>query len=360
MLLKQVVPAGTTVPVGELVGVIGQPGEDISGGAAVRRARQARRLPAGRGAGRGQPRPRSPPQPTAARRTAALPRPRPPSAAAGLKASPLARKWPRSAGSICGPSPAPGPRAASCCATSTTRPPTARCDGPSRRVRPSPPAASGAAYTDVPLTQIRKTIAKRLAQSIGPIPTFYLTTEVDMERAWEAREALNGAGAGGQGVVQRHHDQGDRRWRCRQHPACNAWWQDDRIRYWNEVHVSMAVAVEDGLITPVIRHADRKSLREISRRGEGPGRPGAGAEAQARGVHRRHLLGLEPRHVRHRPVHRDHQSARGRDPGRRAHRRSRPWCTRAQVAIRPPDAAHACPATTGSSTGPPGRSSCGH
>ncbi|MEP6472691.1 MAG: dihydrolipoamide acetyltransferase family protein, partial [Gemmatimonadota bacterium] len=50
----------------------------------------------------------------------------------------------------------------------------------------------------------------------------------------------------------------------RQHPDCNAWWQDDRIRYWNEIHVSMAVAIEDGLITPVIRHADQKSLREIS------------------------------------------------------------------------------------------------
>ena len=50
----------------------------------------------------------------------------------------------------------------------------------------------------------------------------------------------------------------------RQHPACNAWWQDDHIRYWNEVHVSMAVAIEDGLITPVIRHADQKSLREIA------------------------------------------------------------------------------------------------
>jgi pyruvate dehydrogenase E2 component (dihydrolipoamide acetyltransferase) len=50
----------------------------------------------------------------------------------------------------------------------------------------------------------------------------------------------------------------------RQHPSCNAWWQDDHIRYWNEVHVSMAVAVEDGLITPVIRHADQKTLREIA------------------------------------------------------------------------------------------------
>jgi pyruvate dehydrogenase E2 component (dihydrolipoamide acetyltransferase) len=50
----------------------------------------------------------------------------------------------------------------------------------------------------------------------------------------------------------------------RQHPACNAWWQDDHIRYWNEVHVGMAVAVEDGLITPVIRYADEKTLRQIA------------------------------------------------------------------------------------------------
>jgi pyruvate dehydrogenase E2 component (dihydrolipoamide acetyltransferase) len=50
----------------------------------------------------------------------------------------------------------------------------------------------------------------------------------------------------------------------RQHPACNAWWQDDHIRYWNEVHVGMAVAVEDGLITPVIRYAEEKTLRQIA------------------------------------------------------------------------------------------------
>jgi pyruvate dehydrogenase E2 component (dihydrolipoamide acetyltransferase) len=50
----------------------------------------------------------------------------------------------------------------------------------------------------------------------------------------------------------------------RLHPSCNAWWQDDRIRYWNEVHLSVAVAIEDGLITPVVRHTDQKSLREIA------------------------------------------------------------------------------------------------
>ncbi len=49
----------------------------------------------------------------------------------------------------------------------------------------------------------------------------------------------------------------------RQHPACNAWWQDDRIRYWHDIHVSVAVAIDDGLITPVIRYTDQKTLREI-------------------------------------------------------------------------------------------------
>ena len=66
----------------------------------------------------------------------------------------------------------------------------------------------------------------------------------------------------------------------RQHPACNAWWQDDHIRYWNEVHVSMAVAIEEGLITPVIRHTDLKSLREIA--AESRDLAGAGPRAQAR------------------------------------------------------------------------------
>jgi len=128
-------------------------------------------------------------------------------------------------------------------------------------------------FTDVPLTQIRKTIAKRLAQSIGPIPTFYLTTEVDMERVSEAREALNEVagrlGGSAEGPSPPKVSFNDIILKAtalalRQHPACNAWWQDERIRYWHEVHISIAVAVEDGLITPVVRHADLKSLREIA------------------------------------------------------------------------------------------------
>jgi pyruvate dehydrogenase E2 component (dihydrolipoamide acetyltransferase) len=126
------------------------------------------------------------------------------------------------------------------------------------RPRPAPLPAEG--FTDLPLTQIRKTIAKRLAQSIGPIPTFYLTTEVDMERTAELRAELPEEGRPSfNDVVIKAAAMA-----LRQHPLVNAWWQDDRIRQWHDVHVSMAVAIDDGLITPVIRHADRKSLREIA------------------------------------------------------------------------------------------------
>jgi pyruvate dehydrogenase E2 component (dihydrolipoamide acetyltransferase) len=126
---------------------------------------------------------------------------------------------------------------------------------------PRPPVSE---FEDRPLSQIRKTIAKRLVQSIGPIPTFFLTSEVDMERVAEAREALN-AVAGEQGKISFN----DIVLKAvatalRQHPECNAWWQDDHVRVWNTVHLGMAVAVEDGLITPVIKHAESKSLRELS------------------------------------------------------------------------------------------------
>jgi pyruvate dehydrogenase E2 component (dihydrolipoamide acetyltransferase) len=96
-----------------------------------------------------------------------------------------------------------------------------------------------------------------------------------MERISEAREDLVAGQRGSEAGAPRADGQESRvsfndiiikgvAMTLRQHPDCNAWWQDDHIRYWNEVHISMAVAVEEGLITPVIRHADQKSLREIA------------------------------------------------------------------------------------------------
>jgi pyruvate dehydrogenase E2 component (dihydrolipoamide acetyltransferase) len=127
----------------------------------------------------------------------------------------------------------------------------------------SAPAAREGDYRDVALTQIRKTIARRLAESIGPVPTFYLTAEYDLERVAEMRSAMAQMGdafkVSFNDIILKAVATA-----LSQHPECNAHWMGDRIRYFNRVHLGMAVAIEDGLITPVIFDADRKSLRQIA------------------------------------------------------------------------------------------------
>ncbi|MBA3578524.1 MAG: pyruvate dehydrogenase complex dihydrolipoamide acetyltransferase [Gemmatimonadaceae bacterium] len=119
-------------------------------------------------------------------------------------------------------------------------------------------------YQDIPLTQIRKTIARRLAESIGPVPTFYLTAELDVERVAEMRDSIIELGAeykvSFNDIVLKAVATA-----LQQHPEVNAHWLGDKMRYFNRVHIGMAVAVEDGLITPVIFDADTKGLADISR-----------------------------------------------------------------------------------------------
>jgi pyruvate dehydrogenase E2 component (dihydrolipoamide acetyltransferase) len=270
-LLKQVVAAGTTVPVSQLVALIGDPGEPVENGAAPPREQETQATQPTPDRNRPVSVPPAPPAQAVAEPAPSSPAP---VAAGRVKASPLARRLAAERGIDLGAVTGSGPegrivvrdledasaqRAPS--APAAPAAPAARAAlPPTRQVMPT---AGGPPFTDVPLSQIRKTIAKRLVQSIGPIPTFYLTTEVDMERAWDAREGLKELGEGPKvsfnDIILKAVATA-----LRQHPACNAWWQDDRIRYWNEVHVSMAVAVEEGLITPVIRHTDLKSLREIA------------------------------------------------------------------------------------------------
>ena len=260
-ILRQVAVAeGQTVPVGKEIAVIVAPGETVG---------------AGRGTGdEGRVAP-SPAATVAAPSPA--PRHSPPAAAAAdaapVKASPLARRMAKESGVdlklLTGSG--PGGRvvrrdletaAARPAATVSASAPVAPVPPPPS---PVPVSRTDASYEDVPLTQIRKTIAKRLAASLGPVPHYFLTTEVDMERAAEAREALN-RDLGDEGRISFNDIVVKAAaLALTRHRACNAWFQDDHIRYWNEVHVGVAVAVEDGLITPVIRHADRKSLREIGR-----------------------------------------------------------------------------------------------
>ena len=128
----------------------------------------------------------------------------------------------------------------------------------------TPRTASGADFDDVPLTNIRKVIAKRLGESIGPIPTFYLTAELDLTRVMEMRKAMLELGDEFKVSVN------DVLLKAiavalSQHPEVNAHWLGDRIRYHNRVHLGMAVATDDGLIVPVIWDADQKRMSEISR-----------------------------------------------------------------------------------------------
>jgi pyruvate dehydrogenase E2 component (dihydrolipoamide acetyltransferase) len=285
-LLQQVVPAGTTVPVSELVAVIGEPGEEVAGaGAADAAAAAPPKKPSPKATkteeqgtqptpdrNRPSSMPPAPPADALTEGNGQQPAPKPAARPGGrVKASPLARRMAAERGidlaSVSGSGPegrvvardleGVAARAPAAPATAAPQAPAARSPAPA-----PPRIPTGVPYADVPLTQIRKTIARRLTQSIGPIPTFYLTSEVDMERSAEAREAL--LAGGGEKVSFNDIIIKATAMALKRHPECNAWWQDDHIRYWNEVHVSMAVAIEDGLITPVVRHADLKSLREIA------------------------------------------------------------------------------------------------
>lgn len=144
----------------------------------------------------------------------------------------------------------------------TAAPAAAAAPSAGAAVQPPAPAREGD-YTDIQLSQMRKTIARRLGESIGPIPTFYLTAELDMERVAEMRGAMAEMGkeykVSFNDIVLKAVAVALSR-----HPEVNAQWLGDRIRQFNRVHIGMAVAIEDGLITPVIFDADRKRLSEIS------------------------------------------------------------------------------------------------
>ena len=131
--------------------------------------------------------------------------------------------------------------------------------------RPAAPAPTGDGYRDQPLSPMRKTIAKRLTQSIGPIPHFFLTVEVDMGEAMRLRGRINERFAD-KGVKVSPNDLIIKAVAAalRKHPWVNASWTGDAIRFHDQVHIGVAVAVDEGLITPVVRDADRKGVAEIA------------------------------------------------------------------------------------------------
>ena len=289
VLRKHLLAEGASVAVGTVIGVIAGADEDISGIAgdgaapapaqaeapkeAPKEAAEAPKAAAKAPKEAAEAETTEPEAKPAGASTATQTAPPPAAAPAPtngggrVKASPLAKKLAAEAGlelrSVQGSG--PGGRitkrdieAAATQPATATQPAAAATRAPLR-------GAAGPDYEDIPLTQMRKTIAKRLVTSIGPVPTFYLTIEVDMTHLQSARERIN-ARLEAQGVKVSINDFIIKAVAAalRQHPEVNAQWTDTAIRRFNRVHVGVAVAVEDGLITPVVRDADQLGVAEIS------------------------------------------------------------------------------------------------
>jgi pyruvate dehydrogenase E2 component (dihydrolipoamide acetyltransferase) len=140
------------------------------------------------------------------------------------------------------------------------KPSAATSSSKSSNVSSFVPGAEG--FNDEPTSQMRKVIAKRLLESTNGAPHFYLTIEVDMDNAMQSRNAINA-------IPDTKVSFNDLVIKAcaaalRKHPKVNSSWMGDKIRYYSHVHVGVAVAVEDGLLVPVVRFADQKSLSQIS------------------------------------------------------------------------------------------------
>jgi len=245
-------PENQPIPVGVPIAIIGKPDEDISallpkGDSSSASARQRDSEPA-LAASSAVPSPMPAPTPV----EAASP------SETRLKASPLARKMAKEAGIDLRQLQGTGEGGrivrrdveAYLARTAETKVPSL----------PAPP--STAPYQEVPLSQMRKTIARRLTASMQEAPHFYLTRSISMEAAATWREKLNALSPtkiSFNDLIIKAVAMA-----LRKHPYLNAAWMGDHIRLYQEIHIGFAVAVEEGLIVPVIRHADRKGLSEIA------------------------------------------------------------------------------------------------
>jgi pyruvate dehydrogenase E2 component (dihydrolipoamide acetyltransferase) len=125
------------------------------------------------------------------------------------------------------------------------------------------PAVVGTeSYDEVPVSQMRKVIARRLSDSLFTAPHFFLTMEINMDKVNEARKTINADGnvkiSVNDFIVKAVASA------LRKNPQVNSSWLGDKVRYNHHIHVGIAVAIEDGLIVPVVKFADNKSLSHIS------------------------------------------------------------------------------------------------
>jgi len=287
VLRKILINEGESAPLGQLIAIIGEPDEDISS-----LTSQAPPSPATKTAPAVTPATTEPPEPDASpapvpdeSRKAAVnvsgngggaSQPVEVASSGRLIVSPLAARMAAEAGidlrSVNGTGPggriikrdvegliSEGKSAAAPTASQPSAPRLRVVEGSGLQRAPMQPST----YHDEPMSEMRRTIAKRLVTSLGPIPHFFLTTEIEMDRAADMRSAIKDLEPdlkiSVNDIIIKVAAAA-----LMQHPQVNASFQEKAVRYYDHADIGVAVAIEDGLITPIVRSAEQKSLSEIA------------------------------------------------------------------------------------------------
>ena len=267
-LLKILKQGGETAALGEAIAITGQKGEDIS----ALLSETAAAAPAAKPVEEKKEEPKAEqPQPVAA----ASPAPQPVAASAGttnggngrLIVSPIAARMAAENAidlkSIAGS----GPNGRIIKRDIETALAGGSAVGTAVQAAPSftPSTQVGSsAFRDETTSQMRRVIASRLAESIGPIPTFYLTIEIEMDNVLSLRKSINGAIPDEQKISVNDIVVKAAAMALVKHPFANSSYQDKNIRFYEQADIGVAVAIDEGLITPVIRGANLKGFVEIA------------------------------------------------------------------------------------------------
>ncbi len=121
------------------------------------------------------------------------------------------------------------------------------------------------AFREENTSKMRQIIASRLAESIGPIPTFYLTVEIEMDKALDFRKSINAALKEDEKVSVNDVIVKVAAMASLKHPFVNSSYRSDKIRFYEDADVGVAVAIDEGLITPVVRGANKKGIAQIAK-----------------------------------------------------------------------------------------------
>jgi pyruvate dehydrogenase E2 component (dihydrolipoamide acetyltransferase) len=263
-LLKIIVPAGENARLGQTIGILGEPGEDFSDLLAEAEA-------SSNGAPKAEPKTEAPEQVEAS-----IPTPEPAAAAATagsnggpggrLLVSPIAARMASENGidlkTIAGSGPN-GRIIKRDIEKALEAPRTATVAAPTFSFGKTADISGASAFREENTSPMRRVIAQRLTESIGPVPTFYLTVEIEMDGTLETRKQINASIAPDKISVNDIIIKAAAEALTR-HPFVNASYSDDRIRFYEDADIGVAVAVDEGLITPVVRGANKKGLAQLS------------------------------------------------------------------------------------------------